>query len=364
MNIGTPLAAALLMTASAATAQTLAAPGLGGFGGTTAGSFSLNGASAADDDMLFKCDTPPYAACTAAQLNRRAALRASGTCPPPAGKACVDYLMKNTASSNPAETIAAYTPPEGVQWASPDCQHIPCKLAEKPDAAAGETPAAPSNLKGPPPFDAKDFQKELANARADGKNTIVDLGDNRYGVVLDNGDVSVCGPGKCAAPRPAGDFPGLAAKIQDARQEAASINNGRGSINDGNKSSPGGRGPVSLASSAPSTDGRNAAREQGAEIASNQAGLNGEAAPASGGTPGGAAGAGNQAVIKVDGAVAKAEAAKNGYTYTQIGAAAKNGEDIIQGGAATFNDMANPNRRADPPVDEKYLGKIQAAANQ
>lgn len=150
MNITPPLAAILLMTASAASAQTLAAPGLGGFNGAPSNAMSLGGAPAADDDMIFKCGIPPNAACTPAQLSRREAVRTSGTCSAPASKACVDYFMTGPGAANPSQTIAAYTPPAGQEWASPTCQHIPCQLANvpaKPDAP-GEISAASARGNG------------------------------------------------------------------------------------------------------------------------------------------------------------------------------------------------------------------------
>jgi hypothetical protein len=395
-----PLAAALLLMAASASAQPFSAGAGTGFNltGNNSGGLVLAPGSSPVDDMVFKCGTVPYVACTAAQLNLREAVRTSGKCPSPAIPACVDYLMKQSGSSNPAETIAAYTPPDGTKWASPDCTHIPCKLADDAGKGAIESglpydqqpgfigPPAPPKNNLPPAFDSKEFQKELAAARADSSNTIVDLGDNRYGVVLDDGSVSVCGKGLCNMPRPASEFPKLAEQIQAAN----SINSGAKSLNSDNpnagfqanseKQAPqtpsitnSGRtsgSPDNAAEDTSASDeakgfGRQAAADSVAVSGSDPSSGAGSSVASNGSSSGGEAGAGQ---------VIKTKAAALGsieITYTRL----QKTESDIKGAAGAFNNgqmtgFASPNapaasgRLAEPPVDEKYLGKIQAASNE
>ncbi len=243
MKTPPPLAAALLLIAASASAQPLA----GGYnfsGGQNTTPFSFGGASGPVDDIVFKCGTVPYIACTDVHLNKREAIRIAGTCPAPASAACTAYLMSTRGATNPAETIAAYDPPPDMEWADPRCQQIPCRVVPRTDeiVVTGRRnptaydqepgfigppapPKAKSNL--PPAFSPAEFQRELADARAQNEDsgsgyTVVDMGDNRYGVVLDDGSVSVCGLGQCTMPRPASEFPNLADQIQAAR----SLNNG------------------------------------------------------------------------------------------------------------------------------------------
>lgn len=256
MKTPSPLAAALLMLAASASAQLLSGPSGSGFSmtGTSQSPFSFGSTSGPVDDVVFKCGTVPYIACTDVHMNKREAIRISGVCPAPASAACTEYLMSTRGATNPAETIAAYTPPPGREWASPDCQRIPCRLADPPPTdeivvtgrrptAPTESglpydqqpgfigpPAPPSGPSMPPPFSSAEFQRELADARSDNQHTVVDLGNNRYGVVLDDGSVSVCGRGQCSTPRPASEFPDLADRIQ----AATSLNSGAGSLNDDN----------------------------------------------------------------------------------------------------------------------------------
>jgi len=373
MNIRNPLAATLLLASSFATAQT--------------SNFSMIG----ETDMVEKCGTVPYRACTPEELQERARRAGNTGYCLPLDTSCQSNFMTNAGASNPTETIAAYTPPPGVQWASPDCQRIPCRTVGSPggdvpyDQQPGfiGPPAPPKVNAGPPPFPPEVFQQELANAQAESPNPVIDMGDGRYGAVLEDGTVAVCGLGQCAMPRPASDFPGLEAKIQDARQQAASINSGMNSLNDGsgsinggnkstpNKSAPGADEPVNLANSGrtgaatdmgPTPNGGGSAGDIGAEFAGDLERLSGgtgaEIASSGGGYD--SPSYGSNEIVKIDGAVARAEAEKSGYTYTRIDDAAKNTESIIKGGEKAFDTS---NGRADaPPVNEKYLGKIQAVA--
>jgi hypothetical protein len=385
MKTRNPLAAALLLLASSAPAQLLN-PGAS-FGTSSQSPFSLSGASASDDDMVFKCSTPPYIACTTAQMNRRELVRETRVCPSPVSKACTDYL--ESAAGRPLSTgpIQLLGNSPDVKWASPDCTHIPCRLADSPasglpyDRQPGFIgPPAPPQNNLPPAFDPKDFQKELAAARAESQNTIVDMGDNRYGVVLEDGTVSVCGSGLCSMPRPASEFPKLAEQIQ----AAVSLNSGGESLNNGN---PNGF-TASSNKQTPNLDnsGRTNAPEQaaannnpseearsfGQQAASDSAAVSGTSA--FGSAAGGSVASGGYASAATEDQVIKTKAASLGsieITYSRL----QKTEADIQGAAGAFKDgqmtgFASPNAPAAsgrpemPPVDEKYLGKIQAASNE
>lgn len=338
MKTPNPLAAALLLVAASASAQLLSGPAGGsGFSMTGTSSFSLGSNSGPVDDVVFKCGTVPYIACTDVHMNKREAIRISGVCPAPASAACTQYLMSTRGGSNPAETIGAYDPP--VQWASPDCQHYGCLLAEpvvldeivvtgrrRPaptdsglpyDQQPGfiGPPAPPSGPSMPPPFSPADFQRELADARSDNQYPVVDLGDNRYGVVLEDGTVSVCGLGQCAMPRPASEFPNLADQIQAAN----SLNNGAGSINDGNpngftpssnKQTPPGPArsgtppppPADDVASNPSDEARTSGGDAGSFFRSNGGGVGASAGGTSGGGYAAAAANGKEEAIATEAA--------------------------------------------------------------
>lgn len=344
MNTRNPLAAALLLLAGSASAQLLSGPSGNGFSmtGTSQSPLSFGGSSGPVDDVVFKCGTVPYIACTDVHMNKRENIRISGVCPAPASAACTEYLMSTRGATNPAETIAAYTPPPGREWASPDCQRIPCRLADpvvldeivvtgRRNPAPTESglpydqqpgfigpPAPPSGPSLPPAFSAADFQRELSAARSDSQNTVVDLGDNRYGVVLDDGSVSVCGMGQCAAPRPASEFPGLADQIQAAN----SLNNGAGSLNDGNPQgftpssnkrtppAPGSSGrpsqgtppPADDVASNPSDEARASGGDAGSFFRSNGGGMGASAGGTSGNGYAAAAADGQQEAIATEAA--------------------------------------------------------------
>lgn len=395
MNTRPPLAAALLLLASAAAAQPYAAGAGAGFSmtGVNTNAFSFSLPPGPVDDVVFKCGTVPYIACTDVHMNKREAIRIAGRCPEPASPACVEFLMKNSASANPAETIAAYTPPPGREWASPTCQRIPCRLADAPSAvgfaagfAAGPPPASssyedepgfigpPSPPKSslPPAFDAKDFQKELAAARAESQNTIVDMGDNRYGVVLDDGTVAVCGNGLCSRPRPASEFPKLADQIQLARNESFSFNGASagGRKNTGSPSVPGpdnagktngSPNPADEVTSA-SDEARGSGNDAGNffRSGSDDSGSRSGSGAGSGGSDGYASAAGKDQVIKT-----KAAELDGVYTYNktqEIKATIEKTAGAVTGGVdGTFATPANtPDANAG---DLKFKG-TRSGSNQ
>lgn len=409
MKTSNPLAAALLLMAASASAQ-LINPGAGsGFSMTGSNSspspFALQLApgSAPVDEMVFKCGTVPYVACTTAQTNLREAVRVSKKCPQPAIPACVDYLMKQSNSTNPAETIAAYNPPPGTQWASPDCTHIPCRLADSPTGPAspsGQTlagrsyedepgfigPPSPFRNQGPQPFtDESSFKQAMKDQEAVTPGKVVDLGNNTYAVDTGDGNYSIgglCNGAPCnGLPKPADQIPGLA----DALQTAHSINSGGNSLNgdnpngftaSSNKQTPSmnNAGQTGDQGQADDTNPSDEAKGMGRQAAADSVAVSGASGSSSGGgtsvassgspSPGGAT---PEQVIKTKAAALGSIE----ITYTRL----QQTEDSIKGAAGAFNNgqmtgFASPNapaasgRLAEPPVDEKYLGKIQASSNE
>ncbi|MBI2789109.1 MAG: hypothetical protein HYX59_10545 [Elusimicrobia bacterium] len=401
MKTSNPLAAALLLIAASAAAQPLAT----GFSMTGANSSSnpfalqLAPGSAPVDEMVFKCGTVPYVACTTAQTNLREAVRTSKKCPEPAIPACVDFLMKQSNSTNPAETIAAYNPPPGTQWASPDCTHIPCRLADSPaaPAASGQTlagrsyedepgfigPPSPFRNQGPQPFaDESSFKQAMKDQEAVTPGKVIDLGNNTYAVDTGDGNYSIgglCSGAPCnGLPKPADQIPGLA----DALQAANSLNSGGKSLNNdnpngftasSNKQTPsmnnaGQTGDQGQADDTnPSDEAKGMGRQAAADsvAVSGASGSSGGTSVASNGSPS-SGGATPEQVIKTKAAALGSIE----ITYTRL----QQTEDSIKGAAGAFNNgqmtgFASPNapasgRLAEPPVDEKYLGKIQASSNE
>lgn len=407
MKTPTPLAAALLLIAASAAAQPLAT----GFSMTgtnsNASPFALQLApgSAPVDEMVFKCGTVPYVACTTAQTNLREAVRVSKKCPQPAIPACVDFLMKLSNSTNPAETIAAYTPPPGQKWADPACNHIPCKLADEPvvldeivvtgrrtgpgsyeDEPGFIGPPSPFRNQGPQPFsDDSAFKQAMKDQEAVTPGKVVDLGNNTYAVDTGDGNYSIgglCNGAPCnGLPKPADQIPGLA----DALQVANSFNSGRNSINNdnpngftasSNKQTPNldnsGRtsgGEQQADDTNPSDEAKGMGRQAAADsvAVSGTSGSSGSGSSvASSGSPSSGGATAEQVIKTKAAALGSIE-----ITYTRL----QQTEDSIKGAAGAFNNgqmtgFASPNapaasgRLAEPPVDEKYLGKIQASSNE
>jgi len=397
MKTPNPLAAALLLIAASAAAQPLAT----GFSMTgtnsNASPFALQLApgSAPIDEMVFKCGTVPYVACTTAQTNLREAVRTSKKCPQPAIPACVDFLMKQSNSTNPAETIAAFTPPPGTQWASPDCTHIPCRLADSPagPAAGGQTLAGRSyedepGFIGPPsPFRTNNAAADTPKAMTDAEYEqvfqgikesygadAIDLGNKTYGILTDDGLMSVCSPTDCRQAQQS-EF---ADKIQQARAEAVAFTgaSGGGQTNKTVPSTPGinnagQTGSVNQADddTNPSDEAKGMGRQAAADsvaVSGNSGSSGSGSSVASSGSPS-SGGATAEQVIKTKAAALSSIE----ITYTRL----QQTEDTIKGAAGAFNNgqmtgFASPNapaasgRLAEPPVDEKYLGKIQASSNE
>jgi len=404
MKTSNPLAAALLLMAASAAAQPYAPGATGGFSmtGANSGSGSLGlqlaPGSAPVDEMVFKCGTVPYVACTTAQMNLREAVRTSGKCPLPAIPACVDYLMKQSNSTNPAETIAAYNPPPGTQWASPDCTHIPCRLADSPTGTGAVEsglpydqqpgfigPPSPFKNQGPQPFtDENAFKQAMKEQEEVTPGKVIDLGNNTYAVDTGDGNYSIgglCSGAPCnGLPKPADQIPGLA----DALQAANSLNSGGKSLNNdnpngftasSNKQTPNlensGRtsgGEQQADETNPSDEAKGMGRQAAADsvAVSGASGSSGGTSVASNGSPSSGGATAEQVIKTKAAALGSIE-----ITYTRL----QQTEDNIKGAAGAFNNgqmtgFASPNapaasgRLAEPPVDEKYLGKIQASSNE
>jgi hypothetical protein len=403
MNARTPLAAAFLIMASNAMAQI----GVNGAlpVNNSAGANPLFGGSASPaDDLTYKCNLPPYAACSATQLNERSQVLSSRTCPPPATSACQSFLMANGdsgtgavqfmgAQSNPATAngeffmkcdTVPYRPCNMQETVQRD-QYLKA-LAKQEEAShqmvASKNPTSTTvdeivvtgTRPLPPPFDSKDFQKELADARADNSKKVVDLGNNRIGIVNDDGKVFVCGKGQCdLKPRKPENVPGFA----EAMQRDQSLNSGNVSINSENpngtpKGVPKGVG-TPPASQTPPAD-TSVAKSMGGDVVALQNEVSGNNFGASSASSGSGAGSGaiggtgvggakGAEVVKVSKAEVDAALAKvdsEGYSFDKNRDADRKMKVII-GGAQAFN--RNTTRLAEPPTDEKYVGKVQAVSN-
>ncbi len=304
MKITNPLAVALLMTASAAMSQTPRSPNPG----------ALKGGMS------------------------------SGVCLPN-DTHCQKDFMTGPGADSQTETIAAYNPPAETQWASPDCQHVPCALKDNDPIKPFKDSA---ELKK-----AIDEQKKLT---PDAK--IIDMGDGRYAMDLGNGKVTLGGTsdgvnGISSMPRPMSAVPGLKEKFaaQEAKDTAQAEQNKEladksnamwdGSSGGGTSANPGkgAKGTGERAVDLPSKSAAlPSARDLGAEFAADQGDLmkGFGAEPVSDNAAGDMAEAGNEKIIKIKGSDAQAQAAQTNYTYTKINEAAQNSDRIIKGGAATF----------------------------
>lgn len=401
MNIRNPLAAVLLLTASYAPAQPLAAYN---FSGTPSNPFSMTGAAAVDD-IVFKCSRViPYRACTSEELTQRERIRASGTCPKPASPACVDYLMA-AGEAAPVQLLGNQSNPS---TANDDffkkCGTVPyrpCTEAEEKQKAAWEA--------------GKDKDKQGAdsgvNDNIQGPPQMVDMPEGGpQGKMLQypSGRVEYCFDNSCTktsgtpmTPKEAAKY--LKEQYADQKQLANSINSGGGPTNASNSvsgmnvndhddaggpadappadnrtanSNPGSTNPPPSGNSIPDSNrsavdnggpvassGNNSPRGVGEDLGGDLSRLSGGPGSSSSSSGGGTVSTGgDEPIIKVNGTVAAAEAFKSGYTYTKIGAASKSSEALIKGGAATFNADSNNGRRdVDSTIgDGTQLGKIHA----
>ncbi|MDD5303734.1 MAG: hypothetical protein PHS14_11585 [Elusimicrobia bacterium] len=342
MNIKTPLAAALLMTASAAVAQLLPAPAQGS----------------------------PSSGITLAGMTD------------PAGPFGGAQFLGNSPD---------------VAWADPGCTHVPCAVKDdksgKPswdqaalDKAIAEQKALTPNM---PVVDMGDGTYAL------------DLGDGTVSI----GTAFSCGIPRKMTDAQKAKFAAQADKDKakkDADEQIAksvngdgskSINNGKGAINGdggapgGGKASPGGPGAFSLTSNGSGAPGagdgadtppenpaaNSGGRQDGETLAGMQASMDGGTpssfssgsafASASGGGQGEVAAAGKQAVIKVNGNEAVRSFA--GYTWRKNADAEANAKRGAEAVKAAFTEGSGSGRvTVDSTIgDGEYLGKTQAVSN-
>lgn len=423
MQTKNPLVLALLMSAGTASAQFPTPNPLAPAAPTTR---SFNFASVQNDpDWIFKCSTPPYIACTAEEDARRNNILRSAQCPQPVSQACTKFLMEEATKhpgmfgGNPISSIS----PEGETLPSyrycgtvPYRNCTPDELAQREAWQRGQNPEnapapndavildeivvtaprrndKPQEAPLPPAFPADTFQRELADARSCTVLPVVDLGDNRYGVVDDNGGVKVCGLGQCdAQARPGSQFPNLAELVQAANSNPMfGMNSGIFSLNrdnpqgdprpkveptptgfstlGNNKSTPPAPPPGSPSARvndeppapAPVDVTRTSARDLGRGFGTDltSSGYNGAPTVASASTPGADEG---QPYIAIAGDVAAAEAVKSGFTYIGNINAEKKFKAVA--GEVRFDTDKSAEPTAAMNVgDGKYLGKTQASEN-
>ena len=312
MKTRTPLAAAFLIMASSATAQPVGSANPIVVTNLAAPPAAFGAPPDTEDDLVFKCGLTA-AGCTTAQLNKRSQYMSQG-CPQPISIACRDFFMLNGSAtilqfmgnqSNPLTANDDFfkkcgTSPWRPCTKSEDDQLRAFLAAHQhedehqmidprkgygvaggmvgppaPDASVEEAIVVTGTRPLPPPFDAKDFAKTLADARANNEKKVVAVG-NRFAIVNEDGTVNVCGKGKCdLKPRKPENVPGFA----DALQLYASINSGNSSnsgYTSGNKgtgvSADGPTGPASRTPAPNAAD--TGAGDLGRQIAYTQSAAN------------------------------------------------------------------------------------------
>lgn len=281
-----------------------------------------------------------------------------------------------------------------VQWASPDCTRIPCRTVGSPTTPVPKegdpgfigplsrpnAPVSPGEREPeeivvtgrrpkaalPPPFPAESFQKELADARADNEHQIVDMGDNRYGVIID-GKVAVCGMGQCNVPRKMTDAE--ATKFAADKQLDSSINSGKGSINDPANNKGTGNTPVSLSSTDNSDGGTNDGQALGDGLSAlgNDSDTPG-AGTGIGGPDGPGLGASAEVKVgKIDCGADKAQCEPDGITYNGLKPLAKTLGRLEAAAAAAnlLDDRPDTGRiNVDSTLGgKKRQGDVDAVAN-
>jgi hypothetical protein len=384
MNTRTPLIAAFLIMASSAFAESISP-------------------LAQMDDLVFKCGTPPWQLCTDVELNKRQQVLGARACPVPASAACQSFLVANGDQTGAVQFMGNQANPataNGEFFMKCDTvPYRPCNMAEtaqrdqylktlaKQEEASHQMidPKASAPTTGdeivvtgtrplPPPFDAKDFQKELADSRADNDKKVVALPNNRIGIVNEDGTVYVCGKGQCdLKPRKPENVPGLT----EALQADKSLNSGNLAINSDTpngtpKGVPKSVGTPPPSQTPPANTEPSPATALGHEVVADLgpggfgASSTGSGAPSgSGGDVGGGAGGTGTPTkaipvskAEVDAALAKVDS--EGYSFNKNREADQKMKVII-GGAQAFNRSTT--RMAEPPTDDKYLGKVRAASN-
>ncbi|UPT75072.1 MAG: hypothetical protein M0D55_04995 [Elusimicrobiota bacterium] len=371
---------------------------------------SGSGGDSLDADITFKCGTAPYRACTTDELNRQSRVKSTGRCTmTPASEACASFLMRNGSGQNPA--LRAGDPLSQIDDFALKCGKVPYRLCTADEerrrdqllaqqrGAGGANPTAasasqdygvsggligppcPPDICGgagrgmssdPPAFTKDEFQREMADARSDNPYPVIDLGDNRYGVVTPDGEVQVCGKGVCAGTRDPSTIPGYADKVQLARAEKTGFN----------ASSGGGQTPVPVKSepgASRSATSQPGADQDAADVAAAQGQIGRSVTNSSGAGPGwtgtgtasaGASGTASE-VVKVDGSTIKVDAIEvtfeaNQRFLHQLEATQR----VMESGSVEAlittdgqTSAAKRGRIAEPPVDASVLGKQQFNAN-
>lgn len=395
-NRATSLAAALILTATAASAQLF--PTSNGTGPTFNSSsnnpFAATSPANSDPDWIFKCGTPPYLACTPAEITRRDAVKNNQFCPtvPPTAK-CTEFIMRN-GDSNPMGNYAAQTAPDGFKWANPDCTRIPCQITptttapkpgEKTVAREGEPGfIGPPDLRGPQPFtDDAAFKAAMTSQEETTPGKVIDLGNRQYAVDIGGGQYSVGGQirGRTVGgtPVPAAQIPGLQAAIdKKAAQDKLVADTNAANENMFTGSSAGGNQNRTAATPGGGRDDGAAVDGVQRELGGGGTGSGGPTTASSGGGSGSTGGGSSGGVTSTGGGnddikvkVKHGEVMATGTTFVLN----QNMEKIINGAEKTYKNgnMTSfsvdgevggtvTGRPADPPVDAKYLGKQQWAA--
>ncbi len=402
-NKALPLAAALLAAAVSAPAQTFSLGSLTSPTGTN--SFSMT-AGASDPDWIFKCSTPPYKACTPDEEKRRDFIKSNGVCPAPVSKACTAYVMQNSNQAdqflaihnNPAMQNEEFfkkcgTIPYRACTADEEKQRTEWLKQGKPndDGVCAVPPGGVNfgslgDLGGntPQPFkDDESYQAALKDQRqAFPDQKIVELPNRTFAVDTGGGKYSisgVCSGGPCSGmPQIPNQMITVALMKQDAQaKQQDTPKMGANAIgSDTVQQAPAGRAPKI-------GDGGSG---DGAEVVASQNQVNGGGGSPRSGTPpltgsgvtGGGSYSGGSVTAKGDGrSDANNDIAIDGNTVTADGEITyiklqehqqkirADEKTFVNGGMTGFAapNAPTPGTVGDPPVDPKYLGKIQAAAN-
>lgn len=377
MNMKTPLAAALLLTALTASAQlTLTQPQ---FSLTTtsqeppAGTLDLSKYNAPGtkipSDQAFNCSTYsnlhiPYKFCTPEEETER--LSFLGFCPWN-NKPCKDYMERIMLpkGDSPAEVLGAKDSGPAAACQVPPCLAEPPAAA--PIAASARTPqSGDSDFIGPPVppgfYDEQD-KKELAKARTEigdnGVKDVIDLGNGAIAKMRDDGTVQMCGRGSgCAKPVPADsvDNPKIAEWVVENKGYAGVNNNPNGGGMKSMSNPPSGRGAQSTegAPQDPGSGGSAGGQEDTQSAFDKGAGMGRDLVALGGG--GGSSGSGSSPMSDVPGAEAGAAAkpiavsqaeveaqVAKGYSYIAVKEAAANSDAIIKGGAKALETNVEAN---------------------
>jgi len=361
-------------------------------------------------DEIFKCGNMLSALCSDEDRKRLTNILRTRTCPQPVSYACANYLMMNTDSgvfqylgnqSNPATAFDEFykkcgtAPYRGctdlestdrdawLKWKPQPKADAPPKEGARYDQEPGfvgpplpsgwgsqngnggvvsNTQATPLRLFAPMKNDA-DFKKTFQEIQKSYGDAPIDMGDNTYAILDKKGDgMMICGQGGCT-PAKQSDHQD---KIQQARAEDKSFSGTSGGgtppAKAGGQKSGGDGPPVNEAGgrTADATGGGGSPRDKGASFA-RESGIGGA------GTSGSGEGSEQTVALKFT-TEDRATIQGKGFTYiktAEINEQVSRQEKAFAGGQPGFAapNEPLPGTVGDPPVDERYLGKIQAVAN-